>query len=149
LDGPEVGLKDLASATEATVLVHVDSIGAAAWDTADGKRPVSIHQTQAMISRPVELTVKETWAGTTPAGHLRARLRGGTVGCDKVLTDKPELKPGDYLVFLVSGRSRNAVALGSLSLVRWLPVTGDGLTTGVDGALSLSTAREIVAAAKK
>jgi hypothetical protein len=150
VDGPELGVRGLASVTDAVALVHVDSIGAATWDTSDGKRPSPVKGTRSLISRPVELTVRETWSGSIASGHVRARILGGTVGCDRVLTEQSqELAPGDYVVFLSSGRSGNAAALGSLSIVTWLPVTADAVSTPVDGALSLASARQMVSAVKK
>jgi hypothetical protein len=147
-DAPQLHLKDLPNLGLLVALVRVDSVGNAAWDTADGKRPTMIVRTPNLIFRPISLTVEEAWSGDVPSGKLRVRVLGGTLGCDQVMTDRPQIEPGEYLASLAVGRNGNGASLGSLTIMEWWPVVGGMVQTPNDGAVSVGAAKQLVSQQK-
>jgi hypothetical protein len=113
----------------------------------DGRRPAAVVRTPNLINRPVDLTVEDVWSGTVP-GHLVVRALGGSVGCDQVVTDRPQLTSGEYLVTLALGRTGNSATLGSPTHMAWWPVNGGVVQTPADGAIPLAAARQLVSQQK-
>jgi hypothetical protein len=147
-DAPQLHLKDLPNLGVYVALVKVDSVRNAAWDTADGKRPTTVVRTTNLIFQPISLTVEDVWSGAVPSGKLRVRALGGSVGCDQVVTDRPQIQPGEYLASLAVGRNGNGASLGNLTLMEWWPVVGGMVQTPNDGAVSLAAARQLVSQQK-
>jgi hypothetical protein len=133
-------IDNMAMMSEVIVVGEFKGIGKARWDTPDGSRPKDLIQEPAVIIRPV-LIETETAVRGDPSRAALAFLRGGTIGCDRMLfAGEPVPTEGSrYVFWLLRSTDSRGGPVPDLGLLEAWPIDANEIVqTPLDGKLSLN-----------
>ena len=133
-------IDNMAMMSEVVVVGEFMGIGKARWDTPDGSRPKDLIQEPAVIIRPV-LIETETAVRGDPSRAALAFLRGGTIGCDRMLfAGEPVPTEGSrYAFWLLRSTDSRGTLVPDLGLLEAWPIDANEIVqTPLDGKLSLN-----------
>lgn len=141
-DAAEPTIANRAEGASVVVIATVESVGAARWNTDDGKAPAFDQNPpeDAYVYRPVSLSITTLARGDLLGSTLEANALGGTVGCYSFeFEDSPELKSGElYALFLAPALADDGKTDPStLSINAAWPVTAGQVSTPVEGEVAL------------
>jgi len=142
-DAADPTIANRAEGASVVVIATVDSMGAARWNTDDGKAPAfdETPPDDAYIYRPVSLSITSLARGDILGSTFEATALGGTVGCYSFeFEDSPQLKDGEqYAFFLAPALTEDGKTDAStLSINAAWPVTAGEVITPAEGGVAVA-----------
>ena len=141
-DAAEPTIANRAEGASVVVIATVESVGAARWNTDDGRAPAFDQNPpeDAYVYRPVSLSIATLARGDLLDSTLEAHALGGSVGCYSFeVEDNPKLESGDqYAFFLAPALADDGETdTSELSINAAWPVTAGRVSTPVEGRVAL------------
>lgn len=141
-DAAEPTIDNRAEGASVVAIATVASVGAARWNTDDGKAPAFDENPpdDAYIYRSVSLSITTLARGDSLGSTLEANALGGSVGCYSFeFEDSPELMSGQqYAFFLAPALTEDGkVDPATLTINAAWPVTAGKVSTPAEGEVTI------------
>jgi hypothetical protein len=136
-----------AALSSAVIQATVNEIGAAQWNTPDGRAPELQGINSFQVMRLVSVVPTATLSGQ--ADTTLYWVPGGTIGCHTFAATGFELESGAEYLFFLAGNDPKSGQKGTLQVREAWPVVAGSVRSPSEGELSIEAVTDRLGAASK